>query len=328
MIALFSTAVDESTTDVLRWIRYLSPGADVVRVNADEPERVGDLRVTNDDVRVELDDRNWSLDGLSSVWYRKGRNWLCNLFPAVASQLEPGLRRHLEAKVRSEEQRLAELVHGRVAERAWTLCHPERGDLNKLVVLAVAEKCGLDVPRFLVTTSKRDLGGAVAEAEQVTKALSDGVYFFDHVGTRGYYSYTEVLAEENVEGLPATFAPSLVQTRVAKTLDLRIFFLEGHCYSMAIFSQADERTQVDFRRYNEERPNRTVPYQMPAAVETRLCMLFSELGLNTGSADMILDDQGRYVFLEINPHGQFSMVSSPCNYHLERAIASALLLHE
>ena len=45
------------------------------------------------------------------------------------------------------------------------------------------------------------------------------------------------------------------------------------------------------------------------------------LGFNTGSIDLILTPQGEYVFLEINPEGQFGMVSHPCNYYLEREMA-------
>ncbi|MDM1050110.1 hypothetical protein [Sphingobacterium hotanense] len=45
------------------------------------------------------------------------------------------------------------------------------------------------------------------------------------------------------------------------------------------------------------------------------------LGFNTGSIDLILTPDGDYVFLEINPEGQFGMVSHPCNYFLEREMA-------
>lgn len=329
MIGLFSTAVDPSTTDVLRWIGHLSSGTAVVRVNSDEPERVTELHVTNDDVDVVMDDSRWTVDDLTSVWYRKGHSWLCNIFPPVDSPVEPQLRRYLAARVRLEQQRLSELVHSRVVQRAWCLGHPDRGDLHKLMVLAAAEELGFDVPSFLVTTSRERLVAAVGQSDLVTKPLSDGIYFFDHdIGTRGYYSYTEALTREQVDGLTVSIPPSLVQSRVSKTLELRVFFLDGRSYAMAIFSQADDRTRVDFRRYNDIRPNRAVPYKLPVDVETRLRQLFLELGLNTGSADMILDDEGRYIFLEINPSGQFAMVSGPCNYYLEREVAATLIRHE
>ena len=48
------------------------------------------------------------------------------------------------------------------------------------------------------------------------------------------------------------------------------------------------------------------------------------LNLNSGSLDLIRAADGKYVFLEINPVGQFGMVSYPCNYNIEKEIAIAL----
>jgi ATP-GRASP peptide maturase of grasp-with-spasm system len=163
----------------------------------------------------------------------------------------------------------------------------------------------------------------------VTKAISDGLYLFDDtVGSRGFYSYTERVSRESLEDLPSPVSPSMVQEEIRKRFDVRVFYLEGRMWAMAIFSQSDERTQVDFRKYNDLRPNRTVPYRLPQQVEARLDQLFRELDLNTGSADLVLDECGEHVFLEINPVGQFGMVSEPCNHYLEREVARSLVDHE
>ena len=329
MIALFSTAVDQSTTDVLRWIRRLSPGTAVIRVNSDEPDRVTSLSITNSEFRFVIDGTNLSSRDLTTVWYRKGRDWLCNVFLPVDAPVAPRVRQYLAAKIRAEERRLTEFAHAKIAERAWSLGDHEQGDLNKLMVLDLAATCGLDVPRLLISNSKQEIRAIVEDTEAVTKALSDGLYLFDHeIATRGYYSYTEELKREQLDALPPRISPSLTQVRIPKVLEIRVFFLNGRFYPMAIFSQADDRTRIDFRRYNETRPNRSVPYRLPGDVEARLLRLFEELCLNTGSADMILEPDGRYVFLEINPSGQFGMVSAPCNYYLEREVASTLISHE
>jgi glutathione synthase/RimK-type ligase-like ATP-grasp enzyme len=49
-----------------------------------------------------------------------------------------------------------------------------------------------------------------------------------------------------------------------------------------------------------------------------------KLGLDSGSIDMIVSTEGKYIFLEVNPVGQFGMVSYPCNYYIERDIADYL----
>ena len=48
------------------------------------------------------------------------------------------------------------------------------------------------------------------------------------------------------------------------------------------------------------------------------------LNLDCGSIDMILTPKNEYVFLEVNPIGQFGMTSYPCNFQLEKRIAEIL----
>jgi hypothetical protein len=47
-------------------------------------------------------------------------------------------------------------------------------------------------------------------------------------------------------------------------------------------------------------------------------------GLTSGSLDVVLTTQYEYVFLEVNPIGQFEQVSVPCNYNLFKTIAEIL----
>jgi len=98
--------------------------------------------------------------------------------------------------------------------------------------------------------------------------------------------------------------------------------------TVAIISQADDQTRVDYRKYNVERPNRVIPFRLPEAIEHKLSLLIEKLGLNTGSIDMIVDKEGQFYFLEVNPTGQFAGHSESCNLSIERRIAERLLAHE
>ncbi|MPT35513.1 MAG: hypothetical protein E2604_10600 [Flavobacterium sp.] len=56
----------------------------------------------------------------------------------------------------------------------------------------------------------------------------------------------------------------------------------------------------------------------------KLKKLMKVLKLNSGSIDMLVSSNNEYVFLEVNPIGQFGQVSKPCNYYLEKQIAKEL----
>jgi len=160
----------------------------------------------------------------------------------------------------------------------------------------------------------------------ITKSMSDGVYLFENTESEtGYFSYTEKVTKDWIAALPDRFSPSFVQDRIDKKFELRIFYLDGKCYSMAILSQSDEQTKVDFRKYNNEKPNRCVPFKLPRDIEKKIQRLFKKLELNTGSVDLIIDKNDKFFFLEINPVGEFLMVSLPCNYYLENQIALKLV---
>jgi glutathione synthase/RimK-type ligase-like ATP-grasp enzyme len=92
-------------------------------------------------------------------------------------------------------------------------------------------------------------------------------------------------------------------------------------YSMAIFSQLDEQTKIDFRNYNYEKPNRCVPYKLPDYIEVKIEMLMNKLSLNTGSIDLVFTTDNEYYFLEVNPVGMFSPLTWPLNYTIEKDIA-------
>ena len=130
---------------------------------------------------------------------------------------------------------------------------------------------------------------------------------------------------DDLKNIPNFFFPSLFQEYIEKKLEIRTFFMDGQFFSMAMFTQQDSKTTIDFRNYNFKSPIRTVPFKLPEIVENKLIALFELLNLKSGSIDIILSKKNEYVFLEINPVGQFGMVSYPCNYYLEKKIANKLI---
>ena len=64
---------------------------------------------------------------------------------------------------------------------------------------------------------------------------------------------------------------------------------------------------------------------MPIEITKKLSKLADFFGIKTGSFDLVKTENNEYVFLEINPGGQFEMVSKPCNYFLDQKIAKELI---
>lgn len=325
MVLIISIQGDASTSDVIEWLVAL--GKDYVRVDGDNTRtKFLYYDIDKRELMVRQGGRDINLLERDSVWHRR-RGFSLNSLEINRADMEKQLflGDHNHGPQMDEEfQTLISYLYYSLETDTRLLGNFEKTRLNKLMVLSIARECGFAIPAGLIITSKKQLAERFGEdpSPVITKAISEGVYKITN--KYGYYSYTERLTKEDLNPLPDTFFPSLIQSEVMKKYELRVFYLKGECYAMAIFSQQDKRTTTDFRKYNFERPNRTVPYRLPVEVQEKLARVFERLSLNTGSADLIVDENNNYVFLEINPVGQFAMTSQPCNYQLEKKIAEIL----
>ena len=328
ILILSQSAMEPTTEEVMDWLEVL--GARAVRLNGDDVDGRAAIRFGVEGERValsvEADGAALPLAEVGAVWFRR---WMLDRRCETADLLDERaagdatLHYELKRHLTEESRRLSDFVFSCFADLPW-LSRPRRARLNKLDVLRRAARLGFDTPPTLVTGERAalrafcDRHGAV-----ITKPIGDVDLFVD--GELSHFLFTTRLDAAAIDALPERFAPSLFQAQVDKEYELRVFYLAGQCHAMAIFSQADPRTRTDFRRYNRERPNRMVPYRLDEATAGRIGRLMEELGLETGSIDLLAAPGGRLVFLEVNPVGQFGMVSKPCNYGLEKKVAERLI---
>ncbi|MBK7093800.1 MAG: hypothetical protein IPH57_01545 [Saprospiraceae bacterium] len=187
---------------------------------------------------------------------------------------------------------------------------------NTLIQLAEAENIGLTIPKTIISNTLPDFGDRkiINKIIGTTKSFSTKDFIYTTTGTQF------VKKDEYIENGHLNFFQEFIE----KKFEIRVFYFLGSFFPMAIFSQRDEKTKVDYRNYNDEKPNRTIPFKLPFDIQNKLTLLIKNLELNTGSIDMIYSKTGKFVFLEINPCGIFDWLSSNCNYYIERHIAKCL----
>ncbi|TCP25886.1 ATP-GRASP peptide maturase of grasp-with-spasm system [Tenacibaculum skagerrakense] len=324
MKLIFSIQGDYTTTIVCKWLRFYNKA--FLRINGDKNEaQFNELNAPNNQIYFTVNGEKHDLNKSDAIWYRKSglglrhfkANYMVNDKDIL---LEEGYE--LRNIVKAENKTLLNFIHNKL-EQKRSIGKKYNADLNKLEVLDKASKIGLSVPKTFIVTNKSQLQKIInKEGELITKSIKDNLYHFNE--KHGYYTYTEKVSLDNINEFPENFSPTLFQNLVEKRYELRVFYLEGKFYSMCVFSQNDKQTELDFRKYNNAKPNRNLSFKLPETVELKLKKLYEELDLDTGSADIMVDKNGNYIFLEINPVGQFTMVSTPCNYYLEREVAKIL----
>lgn len=120
----------------------------------------------------------------------------------------------------------------------------------------------------------------------------------------------------DTEGIWAS--PAIWQQAVPKAFELRITVVGDETFAGAIDSQASERTRHDWRRYDFERVAHT-PYQLPEAARDRCVALLRAFGLRFGAIDVIATPTGEFVFLEVNPFGQWLWMEQLCGLPIAEA---------
>ena len=200
------------------------------------------------------------------------------------------------------------------------------GFINKLDVLKTAAETGLVIPDTILVSNKNDLiSFHKKHPELIVKSLGVGLNFIDKKNTLEYKQLSRLITSKEISSIPNEFNLSLVQNRVEKLFEIRVFYLDDSCYSWALLSQSNDQTTVDYRNYDWDNPMRVVPFKLPEDIEQKIRNLMEKLGLRTGSIDLMYSTSGQYVFLEINPSGQYGYNSDSGNYDLDKKIAESLI---
>ncbi|MFZ4931080.1 grasp-with-spasm system ATP-grasp peptide maturase [Chryseobacterium sp. Mn2064] len=301
MILIISNNNERTTLKVIQWL--LDMKKDFIRIHEDE---VFEIKTENKQVFLKSDRSSFFLDDITSVWYRRGRLKIKRLKYDNAS-----VNAHM-----NEVQHWLEDYVRKTLESKKHINKESNSDINKLLVLEQAKKAGLEVPEYFLADNTEQ----VSLHKTIIKTIG-GNPILDDIDTdlNGIMYTTTIHHKEKTD-----FFITFFQEQIDKEFEIRTFYLNGKCYSMAIFSQNDKQTKTDFRKYNFKKPNRNIPYILPSHIEEKIDVLMRTLDLNCGSLDFIKCKEGKFFFLEVNTIGQFLGLSNICNYSLDKEIAEYL----
>ncbi len=240
------------------------------------------------------------LDDVRSVWYRRPAP------PEPPTQIQDPDDRRFAAE--DSEEALFGLW--RVLDCIW-VSHPDALEAAsyKPAQLRMASVLGLEVPRTLITNEPKDARKFVEglDRQAVIKPLRYGMLR----ETEEYEDvvFTNPVREEDVrDGMQAVaLCPCLLQEYVRKDVEIRVTVVGKEVFAAEIRSQGTPGAEHDWRRVSATEVAHA-PHGLPAPVADRCVGLVERLGLNFGAIDLILTPDGRYVFLEINPNGQWLWV--------------------
>src|ERR1044072_4887780 len=251
-----------------------------------------------DEERLTLTNNEGEFDlrEVTAIWHRR-----LNFGARIPQTLDKHLRHACVTETRAAAQGLLASLK---AFRMDAVRHIRHAD-NKQLQLQVARSLGLDIPRTLTTNDPAAVRNFAAECEggMVTKMLSS---FAVYEGGRELVVFTNPVGPEDLADLTGlSLCPATFQEAVPKALELRATVVGNRVMTASIDSQSSERAANDWRRDGLRIIEDWRPYDLPREVEERLMPLSDYFVLNYGAVDLIVTPEGRHVFLEVNPVGEF-----------------------
>lgn len=320
MILILTQPFDPHADHVIKMLK--ARGAEFVRFNpADFPAgaSISCAYAPNGEMRscLKIADTTIDLTQLEAVWSRRPRP------PVPHEQIQDAAtRKFIEMDSHLFVQDLWNALPCR-----WLPGHPaaiQRAQL-KASQLRLAAELGLELPPTLVTNSREEFLDFYDQhnGNVISKLVGPG--FDQTVGAAGFWRYTEVVSKRDV-GYAASlqYCPMIFQAYVPKRVELRITVVGQKVFAAEIHSQQTKHTRHDWRRYDlSNTPH--FPHALPPEMEERCIRLVERQELCYGAIDMILTPDGRYVFIEINPSGQYLWIEHETGLPISQAICEFLI---
>lgn len=260
------------------------------------------------------------LDDIAVVWNRRPHK------PEISSIKDAKIKEWAE----EESHQLLKCLWGLMEDKFWVnpITSNEKIQFNKPYQMLVAHKVGLITPHSVLTNCPNDAirFGNDTSGEMALKVIKSVAV---HYSEKILLLHTKKISRKDLNEralIGIRHSPVFLQEYIAKKTELRITVVDKKVFACEIDSQVCKETEEDWRKHvflKEEIPHRI--YDLPLDIKNKCIKLVKELGLYFGAIDMILTPNNEYVFLEVNPNGQWAWIEQLTNMPISLAIADFLI---
>jgi glutathione synthase/RimK-type ligase-like ATP-grasp enzyme len=186
---------------------------------------------------------------------------------------------------------------------------------HKVWQLQVAARLGMDIPRTLITNNPED-------AKRFRSETKGDVIYKAFLASPMAWRETRILRDEDLAQIDAVrLAPVIFQSYVPSVRDLRVTVVGRRIFPAgADIAKAGYATDV---RMNPGIGWKTA--ELPPEVARQILAMMDHFGLQYGAFDFRVTPEGRHVFLEVNPAGQFLFIQNATGMDIAGALADRLI---
>ena len=163
---------------------------------------------------------------------------------------------------------------------------------NKVFQLKIANEIGFSMPSTLITNNTLN-SNIFVKSKSIIKPLTTGKILDKNI----YEIYQTNIINKVEDDISLT--PIYLQSYVTKQYEVRVTIIKEKIFPVRI----DSHNDIDWRK-NEEK-NKYSIMKLPENIERQCKKLLKIMDIEFGAIDFIVDKNNNWIFLEINPNGQW-----------------------
>lgn len=191
---------------------------------------------------------------------------------------------------------------------------------DKFLQLRLAQKAGLTIPRSIFSNDPQEVLAFFESlpGEMICKLHMPLSFGMD---AEDFFMYTSKIERDDLDDLDLLrICPMIFQEAIPKAYELRVAYVDGQCFAGKIQTQ----DVMDWRLTDPQEVTWEA-YDFPPQQALLLQQLMQSLHLSFGAIDLIVQPDGQFIFLEVNPVGEWGMLEKELNLPISQAIANGLI---
>ena len=249
----------------------------------------------------KVNNRKISKEEVCSIYYRKP------FFPDL-SEFDPAYVGMIQRDIVALITGIADEFEGKVLSKPSVLKRSE----NKVYQLLYSMKYNLNIPNSYIGNSN-DYCKEFALKKSIIKPLTTG-----KVQRDGLFEVfqTSMFADFDDD---ISLTPVYVQDYKNKKYEVRLTVIDNYIYAVRI----DTKDKVDWRKDYENHKYTVI--ECPQNVKSVCMKMLSDFGLKFGAFDFIVNELDEWIFLEVNPNGQWLWLEVSLGLDISQKIVDYLV---
>lgn len=308
---LFISNTNDVTTDYLI-SRFKLSSKDFLRINSEDINKIEIEFSPKYGTIITTDDAEYHLSLVQSVYYRRAPITFNSNDDVLDKPYLINERRHFFEGI------YLSLNNCKWINPIFNIYSGER----KLMQLVLAEKLGLTTPETIVTNRLNKAKKFIEDQNScIIKPISHGL---QQRGDDFYSIYTTSIDASMLSELELTEifdTPIFLQKKIENQKDIRVTIIGNTVFSASI--EKENSDDVDWRKPEVKKVYKE--HKLPKPIEEKLITMNKHLGLIYSAIDLILTPLEEYVFLEINPVGEWGWLEKELDFKITDVLINELL---